>query len=144
MMIRFPRRRTLVLLSAGFALLAASGLILLRPGGGAAEATGLGTQSATVDAIDVTMTALVLDATGAQFRLALDTHTASLNVDLPGSAQLWVAGRSAGTGTWDGAGPGGHHREGTLRFTTAIPAGARVDLRLTGLPGEAVGTWTAP
>lgn len=144
MTINFPRRRTIVLLSVGVALLAASALALLRPGGGAAEATGLSTQSATVGAVDVTMTALVLDTSGAQFRLALNTHSGSLDIDVARAAQLWVAGRPIEAGTWEGAGPGGHHREGTLRFATPVPAGARVELRLTGLPGEALGTWTAP
>jgi len=41
-------------------------------------------------------------------------------------------------------GPGGHHREGTLRFTTPVPAGANVELRLTGLPADVIGAWTAP
>ena len=142
--IRLPSRRTLLLLSAGLALLVATGLTLLRTISDNANTADLGTQSATAGSVEVRMTALVLDASGAQFRLALDTHTASLDLDLARAAQLSVDGRLAKAGTWDGAGPGGHHREGTLRFTTAIPAGARVELRLTGLPGEAVGVWNVP
>ena len=90
------------------------------------------------------MTALVLDASGARFRVVLDTHTGVLDLDLAGAAELWVAGRLAGAGTWEGTGPGGHHREGTLRFTTPVPAGANVELRLTGLPADVIGAWTAP
>jgi hypothetical protein len=52
------------------------------------------------------MTALVLDTSGAQFRLTLDTHTASLDLDLARSAQLRVAGRLTEAGTWDETGPG--------------------------------------
>jgi hypothetical protein len=37
-----------------------------------------------------------------------------------------------------------HHREGMLGFAAAVPAGAGIELRITGLPGDAVGTWTAP
>ncbi len=36
---------------------------------------------------------------------------------------------------WDGAGPGGHHREGVLRFKPASPRPQAVELRITR-PGE--------
>jgi hypothetical protein len=36
------------------------------------------------------------------------------------------------------------YREGTLRFAAAVPAGASVELRITGLPAEAVATLAAP
>jgi hypothetical protein len=90
------------------------------------------------------MTALQLDAAGASFQLALDTHTVELDLDLPTAAQLRVDGALVDGGAWDGAGPGGHHREGTLIYPGAVPAGAVVELRITGLPAGAVASWTAP
>lgn len=32
---------------------------------------------------------------------------------------------------WDGAGPGGHHRKGLLRFPVIVPRPQAVELRIT-------------
>jgi predicted small integral membrane protein len=104
---------------------------------------GLGTRTAQAGEVEVTMTALTLDRSGAVFEIVFDTHTVELGLD-PAMAVLTVNGTQAVGSAWDGSGPGGHHREGTLRFTTPVPSGAAVELRVTGLPQDAVGTWTAP
>lgn len=109
-----------------------------------ADAPLLEAQVVSVGGIEVTMTPVQLDEAGARFRLSLDTHSGSLDIDLPDAAELRIAGATADVGAWDGGGPGGHHREGTLRFVTPVTSGASVELRVSGLPGVAVGTWTAP
>jgi hypothetical protein len=114
---------------------------LSRPEPSAAD---LGTRTVQAGDVEVTMSALALDRSGAAFRLEFDTHTVELALDPAASARLTVNGSQVDGASWDGQGPGGHHREGTLRFTTPVPAGAAVELRVTGLPQDAIGTWSAP
>lgn len=104
----------------------------------------LPTRTAQAGAVELTLTPLTLDASGAVFQVTMDTHTMALDMDMASSSRLRVNGVAADTATWDGQGPGGHHREGTLRFATPVPAHATVELRITGLPGDATGSWTAP
>ena len=70
------------------------------------------------------------------FKIVLDTHSADLNDDLTKSAVLLdgIGGQYAPLG-WDGAAPGGHHREGVLRFKPVAPRPAAIELRITR-PGE--------
>ncbi len=139
------RRANLIAAAAALAVaLAVTGWITLSRGSGT-DQSDLGSRTATVGAVDVNMTAVSLDADGARFRVEFDTHTVELDADLPAAAELRVDGQPSGeTGLWEGDGPGGHHRAGTLSFDTQVPPGATVELRITGLPRDAVGTWTAP
>ncbi|GAA3857434.1 hypothetical protein [Amycolatopsis tucumanensis] len=105
---------------------------------------GLGTRTVQAGSVEVRMTALALDRSGATFRMQFDTHSGSLDLDPAATAQLRVNGQPVAGATWDGAGPGGHHREGTLRFPDPVPAGAGVELRLTGLSQDVTSSWTAP
>lgn len=65
------------------------------------------------------------------FKIVLDTHSADLSDDLTKTAVLLDA-----TGTkhvpigWEGAGPGGHHREGVLRFKPISPQPQTIELRI--------------
>jgi hypothetical protein len=97
-----------------------------------------------VGAVEVTMTPLALDTSGAVFQVELDTHSVELGLDMACSAHLRIGDRVVDGASWDGQGPGGHHREGTLRFATPVRAGAEVELRIIGLPADATGSWTAP
>jgi predicted negative regulator of RcsB-dependent stress response len=110
----------------------------------ASAAASLAAQTVSAGGVEVTMTPVQLDEGGARFQLSLDTHSGSLDLKLPDVAQLRIAGVLAKTGSWDGAGPGGHHRAGNLAFATPVAKGASVQLRLAGLPGDVVATWTAP
>ncbi|GAA0250637.1 hypothetical protein GCM10010492_58560 [Saccharothrix mutabilis subsp. mutabilis] len=108
------------------------------------DTSALPTRTVRAGEVEVTLTPLTLDTSGAVFRVALDTHTVPLDLDVAASARLRVNGTTADGASWDGPGPGGHHREGTVRFTTPVPAGAAVELRITGLPADAAASWTAP
>ncbi|HSC93682.1 MAG TPA: hypothetical protein VLC73_01805 [Burkholderiales bacterium] len=70
------------------------------------------------------------------FKIALDTHSKDLSDDLVKSAVLLddKGGRHAPI-TWEGSGPGGHHREGVLRFKPVSPAPPAIELRISR-PGE--------
>lgn len=70
------------------------------------------------------------------FKVVLDTHSQDLSDDLVKSSRLLdgTGGRYAPV-AWNGAEPGGHHREGTLRFNAISPRPASVELQIQR-PGE--------
>ena len=71
------------------------------------------------------------------FKVVLDTHSQDLSDDLVKSSVLADAkGRESGPLAWAGAPPGGHHREGLLRFPEFDPLPGIIELRITR-PGEA-------
>ena len=107
-------------------------------------ASGLPVRTVQAGAVEVSVTPLTLDTSGVVFRVKLDTHTVPLGLDMAASARLRVNDTPADGASWDGQGPGGHHREGTLRFVVAVPAGASVELRIAGLPTDAIASWNAP
>jgi hypothetical protein len=80
----------------------------------------------------VTPQNLSVDAKTWDFKIVLDTHSQDLTDDLTKSAVLLdeTGARHAPVG-WEGAGPGGHHREGTLKFEPVTPAGDAIELRIT-------------
>jgi hypothetical protein len=129
---------------AAVALVAVAGVAwwLSRPDDIAAS--GLSARTMQAGAVEVNLTPLTLDASGAVFEVTLDTHTVSLDLDMAASARLRVDEVTADGASWDGQDPGGHHREGTLRFTTSVPAGANVELRITGLLTDVIASWRAP
>lgn len=146
MTIRTPqRRRTIILLAAAIVLVGAAVAwwAVARTTSGE-NAPGLETRMVQAGTVEVRMTPLTLNTTGAAFRVEFTTHSGALDVDPATASQLRVNGQTSTGGTWSGPGPGGHHRDGTLRFTNAIPAGAGIELRITGLPQDAIGSWTAP
>lgn len=66
------------------------------------------------------------------FKVVLDTHSQELSDDLTKTAVLIdPAGKRYAPVAWEGAAPGGHHREGVLRFTAISPAPAYVQLQLS-------------
>lgn len=70
------------------------------------------------------------------FAVSMDTHSQDLSDDLVKSAVLADAtGREYPPLAWDGAGPGGHHRAGTLKFAPILPVPTWVELRIRR-PGE--------
>ena len=97
----------------------------------------------TVQAGDVTVriTPVRLDETGAVFRLALDTYSGDLAVDVVEAARLVVGGFEWQGARWDGAGAGGHHRQGTLSFPPGGAAAGRAELVIAGLPGPVEASW---
>jgi len=120
------------------------GVSLLASGcGGDEPATASVLPERSVKVAQVTVAAVPerLDAAGAVLRLKLDTHTTPLDMDLPGAARLSVGGRDWPAQTWEGDGPGGHHREGTLRFRAEGPATGPVRLVVDGLGQPAELTW---
>ncbi|MGC1172434.1 hypothetical protein [Polaromonas sp.] len=66
-----------------------------------------------------------------EFTVVLDTHSADLNDDLARSATLATdEGRTFKPARWEGASPGGHHREGVLAFEVPAPRPGVIELRI--------------
>ena len=99
----------------------------------------------TIDAGEVTVKIQPrqLDAKGAVFEIVFDTHSADLDQDLVRQTRLTVDGISWPVAAWSGDGPGGHHREGNLRFRTGGPPTGRATLSIDGLPKPVTATWEA-
>lgn len=97
----------------------------------------------TVDAgaVEVKITPTRLDATGATFAITFDTHSVDLSLDPASSAALDVDGTAWPVYGWTGAGPGGHHREGELRFNPQGPASGTARLTISGLPEPVEASW---
>lgn len=66
------------------------------------------------------------------FAVVLDTHSQDLSDDLVESAVLLDGkGRERRPLAWEGAGPGGHHRKGILKFGALVPRPQAVELRIS-------------
>lgn len=127
----------LVLLLGGGILLAARD----RDGEATADAgAGLGPRTVTAGEVEVTIEPRRLDDREAAFDVSLDTHAVELDMDLT-DATLEVGGTPWPAAGWDGDGPGGHHREGKLRFDPEGPATGRVQLVLAGFPEPVDVAW---
>ena len=89
----------------------------------------------------MTITPIRLDDVGAIFEIVLDTHSVELSLDMAASASLEVDGNAWVVEGWDGSGPGGHHREGELRFTAQSSPSGTARLTIQGLPEPVEASW---
>lgn len=109
---------------------------LLAAGALAAE---LAAQRSSAGGVTVAVTPqnLAVGAKSWDFKVVLDTHAGELNDDLVKIAALLddKGGRYVPV-QWEGAGPGGHHREGLLKFKAISPQPSAIELRIQR-PGEA-------
>ncbi|OGN03786.1 MAG: hypothetical protein A2655_04535 [Candidatus Yanofskybacteria bacterium RIFCSPHIGHO2_01_FULL_43_42] len=69
------------------------------------------------------------------FEVVMDTHTIELSEDMVEVAVLIADGKEYKPVSWEGAGPGGHHREGVLRFQQIIPRPGGVILKIKNIDG---------
>lgn len=111
---------------------------------GATSGQALSTRTATAGPVEVRVTPRAIDAAGARFSVELDNHEIDLTGDYAAASTLTVGGKRWSSARWSGAGPGGHHRSGTLTFTSGGPAAGPVELRLGGLPSPVTLRWTLP
>jgi hypothetical protein len=123
-----PNLKQMVMLASLFAVSAAF----------PATSAELTTQKSSERSVTVAVTPqnVSADAKTWDFKIVLDTHSGDLSDDLVKSALLLDgAGGQHVPIAWDGAPPGGHHREGVLRFKPVTPRPAAIELRITR-PGE--------
>lgn len=98
-----------------------------------ALAAELASQKSTARSVTVVVTPqnLSTEATSWDFKTVLDTHSGHLSDDLVKSTALIdSAGRRYTPVAWDGAPPGGHHREGLLRFKPILPRPQSIELQI--------------
>lgn len=101
-------------------------------------AAQLATQKSSANGVTVAVTPgnLAAEAKTWDFAVVLDTHTQELSDDLAKSAVLVDDGGNEFKAlAWEGAGPGGHHRKGVLKFNTIEPKPRALELRISR-PGE--------
>ena len=76
------------------------------------------------------------DAKKWEFKVTLDTHSVALDQDM---TQVSVLLDDVGTShlpiAWEGAEPGGHHREGVLKFNPITPEPNTLTLKIKGIGG---------
>lgn len=86
--------------------------------------------------IKVTPVELGKDAQIWKFDIAFDTHSGSLDEDpLQIATLIDDKGSIYKPADWDGAGPGGHHREGILAFNAVNPIPQSVELKIKDVGG---------
>ena len=94
-------------------------------------------QKNSANGVTVIVTPDVGNASSWSFKVVLDTHSQDLNDDLLKSAALLGSdGKRHAPVAWEGAAPGGHHREGVLRFAALTPRPPAIELEIRR-PNEA-------
>lgn len=137
--------RRLKLVSMLGLTLGALGLLAACGQGGAQNGpagSGLTARTISAGGVEVTITPIRIDSTGAVFEVAFDTHSGDLALDVAKASELQVDGTAWGEASWSGDSPGGHHRKGELRFPASGPAQGDVRLSIGGLPGSVEARWT--
>ncbi|HSC94439.1 MAG TPA: hypothetical protein VLC73_05685 [Burkholderiales bacterium] len=112
------------------ALIAGILVAMLAAGAFAAE---LGVQRSSTAGVTVAVTPqnLAASANTWDFKVVLDTHSQDLSDDLVKIAALLDdKGRRYVPVQWEGAGPGGHHRAGTLKFNAISPRPKAIELQI--------------
>lgn len=143
------RRRLIALGLAAAAVAGAVALAAARgdggtPAGGASAGSASETRTADAGEVTVKATLVQLGDAGAVAEVVFDTHAVELDLDVAAGATLTVGGVAWPTGGWEGDGPGGHHREGELRFSAAGPAEGDAVLTLAGLSEPLTFRWPLP
>ena len=110
--------------------------LLLLALAGLGSAAELAPQKSTERSVTVAVTPNLNAQDSWTFKVVLDTHSQELKDDLPAAAVLVdPAGRQYRPIAWEGPPPGGHHREGVLRFAPISPRPDFVELQIQR-PGE--------
>ena len=103
-----------------------------------AAAAELGVQKSTNRGVTVAVTPQNLSQSAKtwDFKVVLDTHSTELSDDLVKTTVLLDGtGERYAPVAWDGAAPGGHHREGVLRFKPLAAQPQAIELQIMR-PGE--------
>ncbi len=97
------------------------------------EQSNLASKTITVGNViyKVTPKKLTQNSSTWDFNFILDTHTGSLDQDLVSQVRLLVDSTEYQATSWEGDPPGGHHREGLLKFKPLNPKINSVNLKIT-------------
>ena len=110
------------------------------------EQTDLQTQSVTIGTViyKVTPKTVTQSAATWEFEVVLNTHTGELDQDLTQFIRMVDdEGNQYQATKWEGDLPGGHHREGTLKFSpiTPRPAFIKLNIQTTDSTGKISLRW---
>lgn len=112
------------------------------------SSSGLATKSNSGGSVDVEVTPTVFNiGEPIAFDIAMNTHSVDLSDDLTKIAILRDdAGKEYKPTAWEGGKPGGHHRDGILKFAALTSKPKYVELVITGLAKvpERVFRWDLP
>jgi hypothetical protein len=114
------------------------GSLAFAPVPAVAQAAEPGSQSSVARGVTVKVMPRLTGADAANwvFAVVLDTHSQELSDDLLRTTVLVTDdGREIAPAAWTGAGPGSHHREGSLEFPAPNPMPKSFVLRMQR-PGE--------
>jgi len=105
-------------------------IVLIAMGALAAELTSQRTSASGVT-VTVVPQELAPSSNSWDFKVVLDTHSQELTDDLVKTTTLLDdKGKKYVPISWEGAGPGGHHREGTLKFHAISPKPQNIELQI--------------
>ncbi len=86
--------------------------------------------------VTVKVTPQILNGDQWKFDVVLDTHSVDLSYDMVQIAELINGqGNTYKPIAWEGAPPGGHHREGVLVFQSVSPTSASIELKIKDVGG---------
>lgn len=95
-------------------------------------------------AVIITVLPKTVSESGWEFEITLDTHSGALDDDMIAVAVLVDgADKEYAPLSWDGDPPGGHHREGILKFKALAPKPETIRIIIRGIGGinERIFTW---
>ncbi|OGN00139.1 MAG: hypothetical protein A3B91_01855 [Candidatus Yanofskybacteria bacterium RIFCSPHIGHO2_02_FULL_41_29] len=70
-----------------------------------------------------------------EFEVVMNTHSIELSEDMTKISVLIVNEKEYKPISWEGAGPGGHHREGVLRFKSIVLGPEKLILKIKNIGG---------
>ncbi len=117
-------------------------LVVIAPASGA----GLAPQTSDENGVKIVVIPgdLSNSATVWNFEVVLETHTHPLVDEMAEASALVANGKSYPPLVWIGSPPGGHHRQGRLRFMAVTPQPQVIELRihLNGEPTPRTFKWS--
>lgn len=103
-----------------------------------ADVNNLETKESNEGPVAVSVTPKGLDASSPtwNFEVSLNTHSGSIDDDLVAVSELIDdQGRSYKPISWEGSAPGGHHRNGVLKFNPISPKPKSIELKIKNIGG---------
>lgn len=105
-------------------------------GGITQNQSGLDTKESNDGPVSVAVTPRSLEGASWNFNITLNTHSEELSEDLVAVSELIDdQGKSYKPTAWEGAPPGGHHREGILKFNPVSPKPKSIELKIKNVGG---------
>lgn len=93
-------------------------------------------QTNSEGAVIVTVLPKTVSESGWEFEITLDTHSGVLDADIVAAAVVVDdAGKEYAPLAWEGDSPGGHHREGILKFEALAQKPETIKLVIRGIGG---------